>query len=74
MPLPTATIQVPAEPRGDFWLALGGKPRAALEYMVTIGVTPDETKDLGPPVQSAVLDTRLRPERPQEWLAEEKSS
>ncbi|MEZ0471134.1 Pvc16 family protein [Luteimonas salinilitoris] len=56
MSLPTATIQSPAEPRGDFWLALGGKPRAALEYKVTIGVTPGETKDLGPPVQSAVLD------------------
>jgi hypothetical protein len=58
VPLPVATIQSPAEPRGDFWLALGGKPRAALEYKVTIGVTPGETKDLGPPVQSTVFDVR----------------
>lgn len=73
MPLPTATIQSPAEPRGDFWLALGGKPRAALEYKVTIGVTPGETKDLGPPVQSIVLETRLRSEPFHEGLVEEES-
>lgn len=74
MSLPTATIQSPTEPRGDFWLALGGKPRAALEYKVTIGVTPGETKDLGPPVQSTVLETRLRSEPFHEGLVEEESS
>ncbi|MFC6631827.1 Pvc16 family protein [Microbulbifer taiwanensis] len=73
MPLPTATIQSPAEPRGDFWLALGGKPRAALEYKVTIGVTPEETRDLGPPVQSAELRMQLRSEAPRERPAQEVS-
>lgn len=58
MPVPAAAIQAPVEPRGDFWLALGGKPRAALEYKVTIGMVPGEIEDLGPPVQSAVLNLR----------------
>lgn len=59
MSLPTATIQHQPESRGDFWLALGGKPRAALEYKVTIGIVPSETKDLGPPVQSTELNMQM---------------
>lgn len=33
--------------RGDFWQALGGKPRAAFHYMVTIAVDVHETEDIG---------------------------
>jgi hypothetical protein len=28
----------PQQSRGEFWQALGGKPRAAFEYTVTIGI------------------------------------
>lgn len=40
-PLPTSTLQ-PAKLQslGEFWQALGGKPKAALHYTVTIGVNP----------------------------------
>lgn len=39
--LPTSTLQ-PAKLQslGEFWQALGGKPKAALHYTVTIGVNP----------------------------------
>jgi hypothetical protein len=33
--------------RGDFWQALGGKPRAAFHYMVTIAMDVHETEDAG---------------------------
>lgn len=59
MPLSTVAIQGTAEQRGDFWLALGGKPRAALEYKVTICVGTGSVEDLGPPVRSSVLDMQL---------------
>lgn len=62
LPLQTAVIQSPAEPRGDFWLALGGKPRAALEYKVVMCVLPSQPENLGPPVQSSVFEMRLRPD------------
>jgi hypothetical protein len=35
---------------GEFWQALGGKPRAALHYTVTMSVPFAEPVDLGPPV------------------------
>lgn len=40
-PLPTSTLQ-PAKLQslGEFWQALGGKPKAALHYTVTIAVEP----------------------------------
>ncbi|WP_019503897.1 DUF4255 domain-containing protein [Pleurocapsa sp. PCC 7319] len=40
-PLPTSALQ-PAKLQslGEFWQALGGKPKAALHYTVTIGVNP----------------------------------
>ena len=38
-PLPTATLQPGRlQSLGEFWQALGGKPKAALNYTVTIGV------------------------------------
>ena len=39
----------PAEP-GKLWQALGGKPEAALNYTVTIGVPAEEEVVIGPPV------------------------
>ncbi|MCP3999125.1 MAG: DUF4255 domain-containing protein [bacterium] len=35
---------------GEFWQALGGKPKAALNYTVTIGVEPHVAVEAGPPV------------------------
>lgn len=33
--------------RGDFWQALGGKPKAAFNYTVTIGIDVHEPEELG---------------------------
>jgi hypothetical protein len=33
--------------RGDFWQALGGKPRAAFHYLVTIAMDVREPEDAG---------------------------
>jgi hypothetical protein len=42
-PLPTAALQPgQLQSMGEFWQALGGKPKAALNYTVTIGVQPFE--------------------------------
>lgn len=41
---------------GEFWQALGGKPKAALNYTVTIGVFAHEPEEIGPPV----IDQRIR--------------
>lgn len=43
----------------DFWQALGGKPRAAINYTVTINVIPDEPVLTGAPVMDKVLKFRL---------------
>ena len=40
----------------EFWQALGGKPKAALNYTVTIGVEPHKPVEVGAPV----TDKRLR--------------
>lgn len=42
LPLPAATLQPGRlQSLGEFWQALGGKPKAALNYTVTIAVQPD---------------------------------
>ncbi|MDJ0747492.1 MAG: Pvc16 family protein [Xenococcaceae cyanobacterium MO_167.B27] len=33
---------------GEFWQALGGKPKAALHYTVTIGVEPFSPQEVTP--------------------------
>ena len=49
--LPTAVLQPGRlQSLGEFWQALGGKPKAALNYTVTIGVEIGEPIQLGPPV------------------------
>jgi Pvc16 N-terminal domain len=53
-PVRAAVLQ-PAQqqPRGDFWQALGGKPRAAFHYTVTIGIDTREPENVGHVVQVA---------------------
>jgi hypothetical protein len=58
--LPTSALQANnLQSLGEFWQALGGKPRAALSYTVTIGV------DLFEPVEAPVVlerELRLKPD------------
>jgi hypothetical protein len=55
-PLPCATLQPGRlQSLGEFWQALGGKPKAALNYTVTIGVVPDRAIETEMPV----VDKRL---------------
>jgi hypothetical protein len=49
---------------GEFWQAMGGKPKAALQYGVTIGFDVFEPVDLGPPVTGPSVRVGLRPTRP----------
>ena len=59
LPLPTAALQPGhLQSLGEFWQALGGKPKAALNYTVTIAVQPFETVEV-PLVK--VADTELKP-------------
>lgn len=56
-PLPTATLQPGRlQSLAEFWQALGGKPKAALTYTVTIGVTTSDPEGAAP----LVTDTRVR--------------
>jgi hypothetical protein len=50
-PLPAISLQPSRlEMMGQFWQALGGKLKAALNYTVTIGVEVHKPVDVGPPV------------------------
>ena len=55
-PLPAITIQ-PSELQswGDFWQAIGSKPKAALNYKVTIGVAAEEAIETEAPVIDKTL-------------------
>lgn len=56
-PLPAITLQPGRlQSLGEFWQALGGKPKAALNYTVTIGVEVHKAVESGPPV----IDKRLK--------------
>jgi hypothetical protein len=58
-PLPSSTLQPGRlQSMAEFWQALGGKPKAALNYTVTIAVEPREPVEAGPPVLEKIL--RLR--------------
>jgi hypothetical protein len=58
-PLPTTTLQPGRlQSMAEFWQALGGKPKAALNYTVTIGVEPREPVEAGPPVLEKVIRMR----------------
>jgi hypothetical protein len=43
---------------GEFWQAMGSKPKAMLNYTVTISVPVGEEVDLGPPVTDKLLKLR----------------
>jgi len=56
-PLPTISLHPGRlQSVGEFWQALGGKPKAALNYTVTIGVEVYEAVEIGP----LVTEKRLR--------------
>jgi Pvc16 N-terminal domain len=62
-PLPAITIQ-PSELQswGDFWQAIGSKPKVALNYKVTIGVPMGEAVETERPVIDKKLDFGPKPE------------
>ncbi len=50
-PLPSSTLQPGRlQSVSEFWQALGGKPKAALNYTVTIGLVPDAAVETEVPV------------------------
>jgi hypothetical protein len=52
-PLPAITLQPGRlQSMGEFWQALGGRPKAALNYTVTIGV------DVHKPVEAGVVTAK----------------
>jgi hypothetical protein len=58
-PLPASVLQPGLlQSLGEFWQALGGKPKAALQYTVTIGVEAHAPVEAGPPVIDARLSVR----------------
>jgi hypothetical protein len=63
-PLPAITIQ-PSELQswGDFWQAIGSKPKVALTYKVTIGVPAAEPVEMERPVLDKKLEFKPVPQR-----------
>lgn len=56
-PLPSSTLQPGRlQSVAEFWQALGGKPKAALNYTVTIGVVVDQPRD----TEALVIDRSLQ--------------
>ena len=59
-PLPTAVLQPGLlQSLGEFWQALGGKPKAALHYTVTIAVDVNGAEEAGPVVKDEMLRFRV---------------
>jgi hypothetical protein len=55
-PLPSSTLQPGRlQSVSEFWQALGGKPKAALNYTVTIGVFPQDTQETERPVTDKTI-------------------
>jgi hypothetical protein len=48
---------------GEFWQAMGGKPKATLQYGVTVGLDIFEPVDVGPQVTESAVRVGLRPTR-----------
>ena len=58
-PLPASLLQPGLlQSVGEFWQAMGGKPKAALHLTVTIGVAVAPPVEAGPPVTDKVLKFR----------------
>jgi hypothetical protein len=70
LPLPTTVLQPGRlQSLGEFWQAMGGKPRAALHYTVTLGVSLDKAPLPALPVVTEYLfeaDYRARTEKQQQ--------
>ena len=61
LPLPTTALQPGhLQSIGEFWQSLGGKPKAALHFMVTIGVDVLKPVEVGPPVSEKTLKFETR--------------
>jgi hypothetical protein len=55
-PLPASSLQPGRlQSMSELWQALGGKPRATLNYIVTLGVDLGLTAEAGPPVHETVV-------------------
>jgi hypothetical protein len=55
-PMPTASLHAgQLQSISEFWQALGGKPKAVLNYTVTIGIEPFAPEEAGPPVTDKML-------------------
>lgn len=59
--LSAAILRATPEQRGDFWQALGGKPRAAFDYRVTVAVVTGVTADAGPLVKTVHAPISISP-------------
>ena len=58
-PLPSSTLQPGRlQSVSEFWQALGGKPKAALNYTITIGVFPDHAEEAELPVTDKTIKIR----------------
>jgi Pvc16 N-terminal domain len=58
-PLPSSTLQPGRlQSVSEFWQALGGKPKAALNYTVTFGVFPDRDEETERPVTDKTTKVR----------------
>jgi len=56
LPLPTTTLQPgQLQSLGEFWQALGGKPKAAIGFTITVAVAAGEPQEAGPRVVERVL-------------------
>ena len=59
LPLPTATLQASQlQSFSEFWQALGGKPKAALNYTVTISVPVNEPETSAPLVERREFEVK----------------
>jgi len=60
LPLPTSLLQSgPLQSIAEFWQALEGKAKAALNYTVTIAVPKGEPISAGPPVLDSQIELQL---------------
>ncbi|BAY14130.1 DUF4255 domain-containing protein [Calothrix sp. NIES-2098] len=58
IPLPTMTLQpIQLQSLGEFWQALGGKPKVVLNYTITISVTVHEARSAAPLVTETQAGT-----------------
>jgi len=58
-PLPSNVLQPGLlQSLGEFWQALGGKPKASLHLSVTVGVEPHKPVEAGPLVRDTMLKIR----------------